>query len=218
MTWSYGEEGAAYPVRRGEVWRCGHHVFMCGTLLDLTSVNADVIYCDPPWNNAIVSTFRRNAEYGGEAGMTWQDIYRGIIRLAAGRPLFIEGGQKQAAEVQAMMSEPGGFVTRQWPITYARATRPCVLHYMGPPVAVAYGDPSGLDDADTPAWVMGRFPRGLIADLTAGRGITSRCAEACGWHSFNVELDPRRVSAAMVRMRRITGDEPTAPITSGTLP
>jgi hypothetical protein len=195
-------------VQRGDVWQCGRHVFVCGTLLELSHISADVFYCDPPWNNAITSTFRRNAGYGDEAGASWQDIYEGIIRLAAGRPLFIEGGEKQADEVQAMLSRTSGLIVRQWPITYSRATRPCVLHYAGPPNGAAYGDPSGLDDADTPSWVMGRLSTGLVADLTAGRGITSRCAEESGWASFSVELDSRRVSAALIRMAKLTGKAP----------
>jgi hypothetical protein len=206
VRWDYGTEGAIYPVQRGEVWQCGRHVWACGTLLDLDHVTADLFYCDPPWNNAITSTFRNNAGYGADAGATWQDIYHGIIRAAAGRPLFVEGGEKQADEVQAMLRDAGLPAVMAWPITYARATRPCVLHYGGPPPGI--GDPSGLDDADTPAWAMGRFPAGLVADLTAGRGITSRCAEESGWSSFNIELDGRRVSAALARLSRLTRQEP----------
>ena len=104
-----------------------------------------------------------------------------------------------------MLGRPGGLILRQWPITYARATRPCVLHYAGPPVPAVYADPSGLDDADTPSWVLGRFPSGLVADLTAGRGLTSRCAVESGWASFIIELDGRRVSAALARLARLTG-------------
>ncbi len=216
MTWDYGEEGAAFPVRRGEVWACSRHVFACGTLLDLDSVTADLFYCDPPWNNAITSTFRRNAGYGDEAGATWQDIYEGIVRLAAGRPLFVEGGIRQAEEVQQILARPGGLMLRQWPITYSRGARPCVLHYAGPPIAAIYADPSGMDDADTPAWAMSRMPPGLVADLTAGRGITSRCAEQSGWQSFSIELDSRRVSAALVRMARLSGAEPVLTVPAAT--
>jgi len=207
MTWDYGPEGAEFPVQRGDVWQCGKHIFACGTLLELEHVNADLFYCDPPWNNAITSTFRRNAGYGAEAGATWQSIYEGIVGLAAGRPLFVEGGQKQAGEVQKIISAPG-LISRQWDITYSRGSRPCVLHYAGPPIPPLYADPTGLDDAETPAWVMSRLKRGLVADLTAGRGITSRCAQLHGWSSFNIELDERRVSAALARMARIAHERP----------
>lgn len=208
MGWDYGPEGQDWPVNRGQVWRCGGHIFACGTLLELTYITADLFYCDPPWNNAITSTFRNNARYGAEAGLTWQAVYRGIIRLAGGRPLFVEGGERQADEVQQMLGEQGGLILRRWPITYSRGARPCVLHYAGPAIPAAYGDPSGMDDADTPAWAMGRASGALVADLTAGRGITSRCAQMTGWSSFNIELDSRRVSAALTRMARLTGSEP----------
>jgi hypothetical protein len=207
MTWDYGEEGAAIAVQRGQLWRCGQHTFFCGTLLSLSRVNASLFYCDPPWNNAITSTFRNNAGYGEEAGATWQAVYAGIIGLSRGLPLFVEGGEKQAGEVQAMLRHHPADHVRQWPITYARASRPCVLHYAGP--VECPGDPTGMDDADTPGWAMGLFPAGrLVADLTAGRGITSRCAEEQGWASFNVELDGRRVSAALVRLAKMTRDTP----------
>jgi hypothetical protein len=90
-----------------------------------------------------------------------------------------------------------------------------VLHYAGPPVPAAYADPSGLDDAVTPEWVMGQFPRGLVADLTAGRGVTARCAESAGWASFNIELDGRRVSAALTRIARLTGTPPISHAPTG---
>lgn len=206
MTWDYGEEGAAIKVQRGQLWRVGQHTFLCGTLLHLSRLNARLFYCDPPWNNAITSTFRRNAGYGDEAGLTWQDIYLGIIGLARGTTLFVEGGEKQADEVQSMLAAVYPF-TRAWPITYSRATRPCVLHYGGQERCI--GDPSGMDDADTPGWAMSLYPgTGLVADLTAGRGITSRCAEEQGWASFNVELDGRRVSAALVRLAKLARDTP----------
>ncbi len=210
MTWDYGEEGAAVKVFRGQLWRCGQHTFFCGSLLQLSRLTANLFYCDPPWNNAITSTFRNNAGYGEEAGLTWQDIYHGIIGLANGRPLFLEGGEKQASEVQGMLAAVYP-VTQAWPITYSRGARPCVLHYGG--VGAVPGDPSHMDDADTPAWAMQMYERtyagsGLVADLTAGRGITSRCAEEQTWPSFNVELDGRRVSAALVRLAKMTGDTP----------
>jgi hypothetical protein len=207
--WAYGEEGAAYPVSAGETWQLGRHTFICASLLRLTSVSADVFYADPPWNNAILRMFERNTPGAAEVPGGYRALYDSILRLAAGRPCFIEGSVRQAADVQQLLGWQGGLVLKQWPITYARYSRRCVLHYAGPPVAAIYADPSGLDDSETPGWVLSRFPRGLVCDLTAGRGLTAILAEKAGWSSVNVELDPRRVSAAMARLGKlVTGYAP----------
>jgi hypothetical protein len=189
----------AYPVTAGDTWSCGRHVFRCGSALDLTYLRATLIYCDPPFNQAVLRSFQRRA--GVTPDGTWQDIYAHIIRLGGDGhiPVFLESGTRQAPEVAAMM--PPGSV--QWPITWAsNLARTCVLH--GPDV----GDFTGMDDYLTIVFALGFFTPGLVADPCAGFGATAEAAEASGWSSFNVEPDGRRVSAALARMMRLTGEGP----------
>jgi hypothetical protein len=197
--WTYGAEGAAYPVRPGQTWECGRHVFTCSSLFRVPGLGAaTVIYADPPWNQGNLASFRTKAGLKSDSH-DWLDVYRRIAEIAGQRPVFLEGGCRQAAAVQAVLSGPQ---VRQWPISYYRY-HPAVLHYAGPDLNGL--DPSGLDDDDVPGYILTRLPAGIVGDPCAGRGVTSRAAEAAGWSSVNVELHPNRVSAALARMTKMTG-------------
>ena len=207
--WGYGPEGAAYPVRRGEMWRAGSHLFICESAFEVESPpdEAFLVYCDPPWNQALMTGFYTKAGLP-KSSLTWLDLYRRIIVLAAGGPCFIEGGEKWADEV-AGVCRFAGEVYARWPITYYRK-HPGVLHYVGPPLPGGF-DPSGLDDDDTPGAVLAAFAEDrtqLVVDPCAGRGVTSRAAAEAGWASVNIELHPARVSAALDRLAKKTGLEP----------
>jgi hypothetical protein len=203
-SWDYGAEGRAYRVLPGTSWMCGRHLFTCVSAFEVTTLGAiTLVYSDPPWNQGNVNSFRTKAGLG-RAEHTWLDLYSHARALAGVAPCFLEGGVRQAPEVQAMLAGrvPFRHVIRQWPITYYRRQR-AVLHYTGPDPGAL--DPSGLDDDDTPVYVLARFPAGTVGDPCAGRGLTSRAAEAAGWASVNTELHPARVSAALARLRAMTG-------------
>lgn len=202
--WTYGNEGSAYPVQPGETWRCGAHTFACGSLMEAVSLGpATLVYADPPWNQGNLTSFATKAGLA-RPEHSWLDVYAQIVGLAGRRPCFIEGGRAEAGQVQAALHfrRAGAEEVRQWPVSYYRR-HPAVLHYIGPPLAGL--DPSGLDDDDTPGYVLSRFPRGVVADPCSGRGLTSRAAEEAGWPSVNIEQHPSRMSAALARLHKMTG-------------
>jgi hypothetical protein len=205
--WDYGAEGAAYPVQPGEQWRIGDHLFICGSLFDVQPPKVPyLVYADPPWNQGNLTSFHTKAGLPRPAH-SWLDVYRRIIELAQGAPCFIEGGQKQAQDVADIcLGEPA---YRSWPITYY-GKHPAVLHYCGSPYLPPGLDLAGLDDDDTPKMVLASYPpwEADVLDPCAGRGVTSRAAQAAGWPSVNIELHPRRISAALARLAAITGTEP----------
>jgi hypothetical protein len=204
--WEYGAEGAAYPVQPGEQWQVGDHLFICGSLFEVGLPQKPyLVYADPPWNQGNLSSFHTKAGLPRPAH-TWLDVYRRIIELAAGAPCFIEGGRAQAEQVADIcLGEP---CYAAWPITYYRK-HPAVLHYCGPNLDPMM-DLAGLDDDDTPKMVFASYPAGEadVLDPCSGRGVTSRAAQAAGWPSVNIELHPRRISAALARLTAITGDQP----------
>ena len=192
-----------------DCWASGPHTYICSSAFACRRLGgATLVYSDPPWSQGNLASFRTKAGLG-RADHTWLDLYGRIVELAELRPCFIEGGLAQSATVQAMLAQAiagqAGYETRCWPITYYRR-HPAVLHYAGP--AIGELDPAGLDDDDTPGYVLSRFPAGEVADPCAGRGLTSRAAHKAGWSSVSVELHPQRMSAAMARMRRLAGYEP----------
>jgi hypothetical protein len=205
--WTYGADGAAFSVDRGEHWVCGPHHYYCRSALEPgseTLARPDLVYSDPPWNQGNLNVFHTKAGLD-KAGHSWLDLYLRILELARGCPCFLEGGTKQVPAVEAAIT-PAGPSYRCWPITYYRR-EPCVLHYVGPPLPPGF-DPQGLDDDFTPAYAMERMPGGVVLDPCAGMGLTSRSAERVGRPSVSFELNSNRMSVALSRMARLIQTEP----------
>jgi hypothetical protein len=213
--WKYGEEGRAFPVVPESVWRVGQHTLVCSDLMksdlfarQLTAWPPSLLYCDPPWNQGNVNSFQTKAGLP-HAAHSYLDLYTRVISFGRGVrsiPIFIEGGRRQAAKVQALL--PGPY-RQTWNITYYRRN-PCLLHYSGQnSIAGPYFE--GLDDDDTPEQAMRYFDRPsdqVVIDPCAGRGLTARVADRVGWISVTNELSPWRTSVALFRLAQQSGKTP----------
>lgn len=250
--WTYGDEGAAFPVETGQLWRCGDHWFYSSDLMNASANRAErtfaavcaplanglpgasalprIVYSDPPWGQGNLNTFQTKAGLD-RASYDWRQLYLRIA-VASGpfhvKHLYIENSHRDsevgADTYAALTNSP---VTAKfapegnrgyWDITYyhRRSNRAGLYHVGSEPFPAALaGDAAnpgplwGRDDDDSPGIVMrAHAPRGIVVDPCAGRGVTSREAERSGWVSFNNELNPYRVSAALARMSKLIGQEP----------
>jgi hypothetical protein len=196
----YGPLGRKYPVRDGETWQAGRHLFLCGSMFGLAApAPPSLVYADPPWDQGLYRTFHTHAGLP-DPRRSWTDLYRRILALAEGAPCFIEGSTAQADTVADLMDDAECYAA--WPVR-SQFHRWCVLHYSGPPLP-PMPDLTGLRDDETVAAILGAYPAGTVLDPCCGLGITSRAAEAAGWASVNFELHPQRMSRAMARLGRLT--------------
>jgi len=194
----YGPLGRKYPVRPGEIWRAGRHVFLCGSMFNLEPpLRPSLVYDDPPWDQGLYKSFHTHAGLPAPTH-PWTDLYLRIVQLAAGAPCFIEGSGAQR-ETVAKLLDGQGKVYAWWPI-WSAFRRTCVLHYIGPALPRNL-DLSFMEDPDTPGAVMQRYPQGIVLDPCCGLGFTSRAAEGAAWDSINFELHPRRMSRAMAQLK-----------------
>jgi hypothetical protein len=209
-----------YPVEPGQIWQTadGEHTFVCSDFMadsifsDLVHsglMPATLIYTDPPWGQGLLNGFRTGAQLP-KATYDWTVIYRKIANLAAALdiPLFAEcstDGSSDGRRVPPSISEAGP-VTAYWEIRYYR-THPCGLFYAANvPLPPGLPPLDGIDDDRIPERVLPAFAqRGLVLDPCAGQGVTSRAAQRCGWMSITNELNPRRMSAAMTRIKLPVG-------------
>lgn len=227
--WDYGDEGRAYPVEPGQVWRCGSHWFMCSDLMasdafDHWVAGADsgsigrqvVVYSDPPWGQSLVNSFRTKAGLE-RAAYRWEDLYARIAKIGHSRgwPVYVEGSAMTSRDGRKIPATiEGGAYHHSVEITYYR-TKPAGLYYCGPSPLhhSVLTRLAGEDDEHTPGIVMAYYgsgiygPVGTVIDPCAGRGVTSREAARQGWMSLNNELNPLRVSAALSRMAAFLGGE-----------
>lgn len=83
--WNYGDAGDRIPVRVGDVWRAGQHLFACGDLLDGIAERLfahagrlpDHVYCDPPWTKGNMSSFFTKA--GQKTAATFEQFLSKLI-------------------------------------------------------------------------------------------------------------------------------------------
>jgi len=89
--------GLNYPVLPGDIWVAGAAILICG---DLTRVDAAelcrrfsrpaLVYCDPPWNAGIVTTFRRKAGLDDTADFPALMARVALIRAVASGRLVVD--------------------------------------------------------------------------------------------------------------------------------
>jgi hypothetical protein len=220
--WTYGKDGAAHPIRPGQIWAVGPHLFACGdltgaayppTLAALIARHTPaLVYADPPYNAAAARGYRTKAGLPG-GPVDYPGLIRHVLAPAAtaGIPAYLEASLRNAPAVTAIMAELGGTDITVHQITYD-GKHPAAL------TACTFGSPrrpvtlDGLDDEATPAAVLAAYRPGCVLDPVAGRGLTSRAAARHGWVSLNHDLHPARLSAAMTALAAQTRERP-APLT-----
>lgn len=211
--WTYGKEGNAYPVRPGQTWTCGSHTYVCADWMAepvIIPVTVGLVYCDPPWNDSNIGSFYTKARRT-RPDVPFTDYIWRLIKLIGPREGFLETGKQNLELVVNSLTGQRLNVYDVWPITYYR-TKPCYLLHFGPlpmpPGPVP--DLTGVDDENTPFLaIQARCPKGgIVLDLCAGRGLTSRAAQQAGRASYNVEMHPNRMSAALFRMQALIHQEP----------
>ncbi len=216
--WKYGVAGDIYPVKLGDLWLCGNHEFQCNDFQNIKgwinglfeSKYADVVYCDPPWNAGNATAFRTKAGMPSKVifGTFLRNLAR-VIQDCKGN-VFLEMGVKEENEVCTVMEDAGARLLKVWEITYYKK-RPCRLGMFTwrEKADEIELDLDGWDEELTPYEVLRQYPKGSkVYDPCCGRGLTSRAAEKAGLKSMGLELAPRRMADALMRMEKLTGSKP----------
>jgi hypothetical protein len=219
--WARGDEGEAFPVKAGTVWQVGNHTLSCSDLMAtqlfdglVESAGPTLVYCDPPWGQGLVNSFRTKAGLG-PATYRWEQLYRRIANLGHSRflPVWLEGSKIESRDGQKIFASMRGPAPRwdhYWPIEYASHS-PAGLYYSGPGQypEVLTDQLTGKHDRDTPALVMAAYaPTGVVVEPCCGLGGTPLNAERIGWASVCNEINPFRMSSSLVQLAKATGRDP----------
>jgi hypothetical protein len=208
-------DGSAWPVQFGDIWHAGPHVLVCGDLeaghgekvahlVDLV----DLTYCDPPWSAAIATGFRTSA--GDPRKVDFKALLSNLLHLVGNvtnGDVWMEMGLPFSAKFEELAREAGAELTYQANITYY-GERPCKLYGLAwdrdrlpiPPMGL-----DGLDDEDTPAHIIQTrtAPGDVVFDPCLGLGATLRGAEEHGRRCLGMELNPKRLAAALSRVEHL---------------
>jgi len=213
--WEYGDAGARWPVRYGDVWRAGPHVLACLDIETAEAVEfyagidgpAVLVYSDPPWSTGNAKAFRTKAGLSHD-GVTlprlWGHILDRALPLLGYGDLVVEIGTACRDEVSLLLRLRGRPVTDMWPTRYYRKHRCWLLRSRLSIPRADVRNPTELDDEQTPAWAIeaSTRPGDLVCDPCLGRGLTALAAHQLGRRFVGTELHPRRLAWALDRLAR----------------
>ena len=221
MTLTYKSTGGEnYPVLPGQVWRVGSHLIRCGDLMNardldwLGSFSPQLIYCDPPWGQALATAARTKAglsDYVSSRDL-FVRVFEWIATLRPTMPVYFEQGRKWVKEMQQFAVDAGLEVEQEWAITYDRKVPATLTLFNFNGYKTNYGDLTGIDDTVTPLRAIEFATRqgtnAIVMDPMTGRGQTAVSAAQAGRTFVGMELSPHRVSVTLTKLAKVTGKEP----------
>lgn len=198
--WLYGDSWEAYPIEAGRPWGTSDGSVVAvhdirdplpGFMLD-----ADMVFCDPPWNQGNVNTFVTKAgldAYVASFNEFLDPFFNHLVQIAP-RVVFLEMGKQSLSEVLRRLAERYKYV-QHWPITYYHK-HPCFLIRASTvaPTPVNY---CGIDDEDAPFITARSEQPTVLADLCTGRGLTLQAAHDVGAVFRGTELNKRRLAVSI---------------------
>lgn len=210
----YGDAGDKWPVKAGEVWGVGDHLFTC---IDLTMPSdfrrlesmvrgvkkPRISYVDPPWNPGNATAFRTKAGLARKSD--FPELLDNVLRAVklAMELAFIEFGRSHLASLKAACDRAGVDVLRVWDTTYY-SKRPSHLVAVSLKSSMSHqlGDYTSMDDLYTPGKVIEEhtLPGDYVLDPCVGRGLTAVRAHELGRVCVGGELHPRRLAVTLDKL------------------
>ncbi len=207
--WAYGDSWERYPIEPGELWqenRTESRV-MAHDLFDGLPDHmrqADMIYCDPPWNTGNINSFYTKAgiqqtrEFPSFADLLFESI--AIIKPTV---CYLEIGKQNLAIFTDKLQHICPYV-QTWPVTYYKRNRSYLLR--GSWYAPTNVDFTDIDDMDTPRLAMANEEFECVGDLCMGRGLTGITAYQLGKRFVGTELNKRRLAVLVDEVAKLGGE------------
>lgn len=218
MAFRYADS-EVYSVQQGQSWVAGRHQFFCSDVTEkgpfhraAAAAPNPIVYSDPPWTTGQAKQYRTLSDLP-PPDYEWTAIFAGVIALAVdiAAPLFLVGDRYSEDVVRSMLPGDRPNYRRYWLEKFGNKNVRAVMHYSGWAAPTpGYGFRELHDQ---------KFPRALLADLSApmgatlvdpcaGLGAVARGAEQYGCASICNELSPNRLSAAMRKLEKQSGLKP----------
>ncbi len=207
--WAYGDSWERYPIEPGELWQENwtESRVMAHDLFDGLPDHmrqADLIYCDPPWNTGNINAFYTKAgiqqtrEFSSFADLLFESI--AIIKPTV---CYLEIGKQNLALFTDKLQRICPYV-QTWPVTYYKRNRSYLLRgsWYGPTNA----NFTDVDDMDTPRLAMANEEFECVGDLCMGRGLTGITAYRLGKRFVGTELNKRRLAVLIDEIAKLGGE------------
>jgi hypothetical protein len=199
-------------VRRGDFFRVGRHLVMCGDLeqgdarLLLSNLPHEptLAWTDPPYDRRVARNFRRAAGLHDEPDLDHLLLELANALLLVKGPVYIEMGKNGLDSLNSALraTSPQDIATTT--LTYERKT---TLYVVQPSWdSIEYDHPIPEGDGWKPARsVMEKLHGGqIVFDPCMGKAGFGRIAHATGHDYVGMELQPQRVEVALRVLARLT--------------
>lgn len=205
--WNYGDAYKRYPIRLGE-----QAIFEDGSMLALSNIfdplpafmkQADLFFCDPPWNIGNLNSFYTKAgrnDYPSGFELFYKRLFECVAEINP-KTCYVEIGKEYIAEFIIEMKQIFKSVTFYNSMYYHKSDNHCYIirgskkHQKFPL--------DGIDEEDIIKWVCQNEQYKCIADPCMGRGLVA-CGAFNTCHKFvGTELNPKRLSVAIERLAKL---------------
>lgn len=163
---------------------------------------ADMIYCDPPWDTNNINAFMTKA--GLQANREFEGFCDVLFDEIAGLKVpvcYLEIGARKLSVFQAELRCIYPHV-QTWEVTYYRKNRSYLVRGGFVPTTTDF---TGIDDMYTPQIAMEAETCSCVADLCMGRGLTGLTAYKLGKRFVGTELNKRRLAVLIDNVAREGG-------------
>jgi len=210
MKYKYGNSWEKYSIAPGEIWKESQ----TGSIVSVADItrtkpdymlDADMIYCDPPWSQSNVNCFYTKAEITDRYVNSFDEFYEHLfqfIKKIQASVCYLEIGKeyndtfrKELLKIYPSM--------QFWGIRYYKKN-PCYLLRAGNLTHQPF-DFTGMDDTLTPAKAIALEKPKCVADPCTGQGLTAIAAYKQGVKFVGTELNERRLAVTIDKVNKLGG-------------
>ena len=207
MGFRYGDSWEKFPIRAGEMWieeSSGSQLAVWDIFDGLPAfmLNADLIYCDPPWDTGNLRSFYTKAGKGDRPAFeSFAEVLFARLMEIGPPACYLEIGGRNLEVFLGRLAQIY-LVVQSWPVTYYRKNPSWLVRGGHERCAVDF---SGMDDIDTPRLALESERFSCVADLCMGRGLTAVTAYNLGKRFVGTELYRRRLACAIEKVAKAGG-------------
>jgi hypothetical protein len=203
MIWNYGNSWEKYPIEG--TWKeskTGSIVAVNDLFTGLPGfmLEADMVYCDPPWNTGNLTSFYTKA--GLANTKEYENFLKALIthiKSVGPKVCYLEIGRENKDKVFNELSGLYDHV-QIWPVTYYRKNPSYLIRGGRSSTATDY---TGMDEEYTPLKAMESEDFNCVADFCMGRGLTGIAAYKLGEKFVGTELNKRRLAVLIDRTTKL---------------
>lgn len=197
-------------LKYGDLVQVGPHLFLCGDVMQndykhlLSLGEAHLIHTDPPWNQAITTTFHK---WVAKQPPVFDDLMERTAEAlvyAAGGYVFVDMGVSGTPTISSAMERRGMTTQNVFTVYYGSNNTPrtmLCLHARNEPLLPVVDSPDGTEGEQLARWVMSQYGKrdSVFLDLFIGMGWYLDHALPAGMIVRGMEINPERLGKCVAK-------------------